>query len=53
MANERLAQTYAHAVFDQAMAAWLTPLKTIAASLARAGVTEQLDNASLEFSKKQ
>ena len=53
MANERLAQTYAQAIFDQAMANWLTPLKTIAASLARAGVTEQLDNASLEFSKKQ
>lgn len=35
------------------MAEWLTPLKTIVASLARAGVTEQLDNAGLEFPKKQ
>ncbi len=45
MPNERLAQTYAQAIFDQAMADWLTSLKTIAASLTRAGVTEQLDNA--------
>jgi F-type H+-transporting ATPase subunit delta len=35
------------------MADWLTSLKTIAASLTRAGVTEQLDNAGLDFSKKQ
>ncbi|MBM3127683.1 MAG: ATP synthase F1 subunit delta [Chloroflexi bacterium] len=53
MANERLAQTYAHALFDQAIANWLTPLKTIAASLARTGIAEQLDDAGLEFSKKQ
>ena len=53
MANERLAKTYAQAIFEQAMAQWLTPLKTIAAALARAGVTEQLDDAGLEFSKKQ
>lgn len=53
MANERLAQTYAQAIFDQAMANWLTPLKAIAASLAHSHVTEQLDNASLDFSKKQ
>lgn len=53
MANERLAQTYARAICEQALADWLTPLKTIAAALARAGVTEQLDNAGLEFSKKQ
>ncbi|MCI0475675.1 MAG: F0F1 ATP synthase subunit delta [Anaerolineales bacterium] len=53
MPNERLAQTYAQAIFDQAMADWLTSLKTIAASLARANVTDQLDNASLDFSKKQ
>jgi F-type H+-transporting ATPase subunit delta len=53
VANERLAQTYAQAIFEQAMADWLTPLKTIAASLARAGVIEQLDSAGLEFSKKQ
>ena len=53
MANERLAQTYAQAIFDQAMADWLTSLKTIAASLARTGVTEQLDSAGLDFYKKQ
>lgn len=53
MADERLAQTYAQALFDQAMAEWLTTLKTIAASLTRAGVAEQLDSASLDFSKKQ
>lgn len=53
MAHKRLAQTYAQALFDQAMAGWLTPLKTIAAALARTGATEQLDNAGLEFSKKQ
>jgi F-type H+-transporting ATPase subunit delta len=35
------------------MAGWLTPLKAIAASLAQSGLTEQLDNAALEFSKKQ
>lgn len=53
MADEQLAQSYAQAIFDQAMAEWLTPLKAIAASLTRAGVVEQLDNAGLEFSKKQ
>jgi F-type H+-transporting ATPase subunit delta len=53
VANERLAQTYAQAIFEQAMAGWLVPLKMIAASLAHAGVTEQLDNTGLEFSKKQ
>jgi F-type H+-transporting ATPase subunit delta len=35
------------------MADWLTSLKTIAAALARAGITDQLDNASLDFAKKQ
>ena len=53
MADERLAQTYAQAIFEQALTDWLAPLKTIAASLARAGVTEQLDSAGLDFSKKQ
>jgi F-type H+-transporting ATPase subunit delta len=53
VATERLAQTYAQAIFDQAMAEWLVPLKTIAALLARSGISGQLDNAGLEFSKKQ
>ena len=35
------------------MTGWLTPLKTIAASLAQAGITSQLDDAGIVFSKKQ
>ncbi len=53
MANERLAQTYAQALFDQAIAHWLTPLKAIAASLARTDLTEQLDSTTVDFSRKQ
>ncbi len=53
MPNERLAQTYARALYDQAIANWLTSLKTLATALARAGVTDQLDTAGLDFSKKQ
>lgn len=53
MPNERLAQTYAQAVFDQAMKERLTSLKAIAAALARAGIADQLDDATLDFSKKQ
>lgn len=52
MANERLPQTYAQAIFEQATAAWLTPLKGIAASLPPSAV-EELDNADRAFSKKQ
>jgi len=53
VANERPSEIYAQAVFDEAMAGWLTPLKAIAASLAQAGLTDQLDDAGLAFSKKQ
>ncbi len=53
MSNERLAQTYALAVFEEALARWLTPLQAIAASVEQAGLTEKLDDAALEFSKKQ
>jgi F-type H+-transporting ATPase subunit delta len=53
VADARVTQTYAQAFFEQTMAGLLTPLKTIAASIESAGLTEQLDNASLEFRKKQ
>ena len=53
MANERPSQVYAQAVFEQAVAGWLVPLKTIAASLAQAGSIEKVDDAGLAFSKKQ
>jgi F-type H+-transporting ATPase subunit delta len=53
VANERPSQVYAQAVFEKAMANWLTPLKTIAASLARSGEIEKLDDVGLPFSKKQ
>jgi F-type H+-transporting ATPase subunit delta len=52
VANERLAQTYAQAIFEKAVTDWLAPLKTIAASLAPSEV-EELDRAGLAFSKKQ
>lgn len=35
------------------MAQWLAPLKIVAASLERSGLSKKLDDASLEFSKKQ
>jgi F-type H+-transporting ATPase subunit delta len=53
VANERPSQVYAQAVFEKAMANWLGPLKTIAASLARTGSLEKLDDAGLPFPKKQ
>jgi F-type H+-transporting ATPase subunit delta len=53
VAYERLAQTYAQAAYEQALANWLAPLKAIAASLARAGITEQLDDLTVDFAKKQ
>ncbi len=53
MANERPSQIYAQVVFEKAVASWLEPLKTIAASLAQTGLTEQLDEAGLPFPKKQ
>lgn len=53
MANERLAQPYAQALFEEALAQYLTPLKTIAVALEQAGLTAQLDDPTLEFAKKQ
>ena len=53
MANGRPSQVYAQAVFEMAMANWLTPLKTIAASLAQAGSLEKLDDAGMPFPRKQ
>lgn len=53
MANDRLAQTYAQAIFEQGVEGWQSSLKTIAASLKKSGLTEQLDNAAVKFSKKQ
>lgn len=53
MANEELAQQYAQAVFEEALAKWLTPLKALAASLDKTKLTAQLDDPSLAFSKKQ
>ena len=53
MANERPSQVYAQAVFEKATAGWLVPLRTIAASLARSGGIEKLDDVGLPFSKKQ
>ena len=52
MANERVTQTYAQAIFEQALAGWVTPLKVVAAALAQAGSIEKLDNASVAFSEK-
>ena len=53
MANERPSQIYAQAVFEKAVASWLDPLKTIAASLAQSSMIEKLDDAGVPFSKKQ
>lgn len=53
MANEQLARQYAQAVFEQAMAKWLTPLQAVAAALEKAGATIKLDDPTLAFSAKQ
>ncbi len=53
MAKEQLAQTYAQAAYEEALANWLTPLKAIAASLARSNLTDQLDDVTVDFSRKQ
>ena len=53
MAHERPSQVYAQAVFEKAMAGWLTPLKTISAALAQSGSLAKLDDAALPFQKKQ
>lgn len=53
MATEQLARQYAQAVFEQAMAKWLTPLQAVAAALEKSGATGKLDDATIEFAKKQ
>jgi F-type H+-transporting ATPase subunit delta len=53
VANERPSEIYAQAVFEKAVASWLDPLKTIAASLAESGLIDKLDDAGVPFSKKQ
>jgi F-type H+-transporting ATPase subunit delta len=53
VANERLAQPYAQALFEQALEQYLAPLKTIAVALEQAGVITQLDDPTLEFAQKQ
>ncbi|MBI5652114.1 MAG: ATP synthase F1 subunit delta [Chloroflexi bacterium] len=53
MADERVVQAYAQALFEEAVANWLTPLKSVAASLAKAGLAQQLDDKVLAFAQKQ
>ncbi len=53
MANDRSAQTYAQAIFEQGVEGWQSSLKTIAASLEKSGLMQQLDNAAVKFPKKQ
>ena len=53
MANERPSQAYAQAFFEQAVASWVSPLKTVAASIVQSGLTAKLDDATLPFAKKE
>jgi F-type H+-transporting ATPase subunit delta len=53
VANERPSQAYAQAFFEQAVASWITPLKTVAASIAQSGLTAKLDDAAVPFAKKE
>jgi F-type H+-transporting ATPase subunit delta len=53
MATGDLAQTYAQAVFDEAVQSWHETLKSVNVSLGKAGLTDQLDNASTQFSQKE
>lgn len=53
MTNEQIARQYAQAVFEQALAKWLTPLQAIAAALEKSGATLKLDDPTLTFSAKQ
>ncbi len=53
MAKEDLAQTYAQAIFGQAVEGWQDALKSVSASLEKSGLTERLDNSSIKFSKKE
>ena len=52
MANEQLPQTYAQAIFEQATADWLLPLKNLAECIKPADV-ERLDQPGLAFAQKQ
>ncbi|MBI5301684.1 MAG: F0F1 ATP synthase subunit delta [Chloroflexi bacterium] len=53
MADERLAQTYAQALFEQAVGNWLAPLKAVSAALTKSGLTDKLDDTGTAFSQKQ
>lgn len=53
MAKEDLAQTYAQVIFGQAVEGWHTALKSVSAFLEKSKLTEQLDNSSASFSKKE
>jgi len=53
MPKEDLAQTYAQAIFGQAVEGWHDALKTLNSSLEKSGLTEQLDNSSTKFGKKE
>ncbi len=53
MPKEDLAQTYAQAIFSQAINGWQAALKSTNASLEKSGLIEQLDNSSTQFSKKE
>lgn len=52
MANEQSPQTYAQALFEQATADWLTPLKR-AAECIKPADAQILDQPGVEFAKKQ
>lgn len=52
MANEQLPQTYAQAIFEQATAEWLLPLKNIAECIKPQDV-EKLDQPGMAFAQKQ
>jgi F-type H+-transporting ATPase subunit delta len=53
VADERQAQTYAQALFEQAVSNWLAPLKEISASIANKGLTAKLDDSGVAFAQKQ
>ncbi|MCL5951508.1 MAG: ATP synthase F1 subunit delta [Chloroflexi bacterium] len=52
MANDQTPQTYARAIFEQAAADWLTPLKKAATCFTGVEI-DQLDNTGIPFSEKQ
>ena len=53
MTNERPSQAYAQAVFEQAVASWVSPLKALATSIAQSGLAGKLDDAAIPFPKKE